>query len=293
MLYGLFYLALCLFPYDFIVSFSDLSWKLSSGHYALFVLPSAFDRPLFSLMTLGIEVLLAVPLGILIVITRGNPSGKLFKLLLLGGFIGILIEGVQFFLASGVSQGISVLTRVFGVGLGGVIFSLLQSQKLSKLRLYSGYMVLAAALPYIWVLLSVNGFFSQAWIGYEEAILKLDRKMFLPFYYHYFSTETRAVLSLLYNMALYAPIGAACWMFRHGKAGEKSVCTAVFAAVLAGAAAFIVEVGKLGLISKHPDFTNLIIAAVGAGLVFVSIEWSLRMLNINAETAMMPHDVQG
>ncbi len=292
-LYGLFYLALCLFPFDFIVSSSDLAWKLSSGQYALIVLPSAFDRPLYSLMSLGIEVLLAVPLGILILINGGLSSGRLFKLLLVGGFIGILIEGVQLFLASGVSQGISVLTRVMGVGLGGIVLFVLQSGKLSRLRPYSWYLVLAGALPYVWVLLSVNDFFSQAWIGYEEAVLKLERNMFLPFYYHYFSTETQAVLSLLYNMALYAPIGAACWILGHIKAGEKSICTASFAAVLAGGAACIVEVGKLGLTNKHPDFTNVMIAAAGAGLVFVSIEWGLRVLKRNAQTSMMSHDVQG
>lgn len=288
-LYGLFYSALCLFPYDFIVSLSDLSWKLSSGNYALFLLPSAFDRPLYSLMGLGLELLLTIPLGILMVKKMVGNSGMIFKLMVLGGLFGFLIEGIQFFLASGVSQGVSVLTRIIGFGLGGVLFPLLQSEKISRLRPYLLYLVMVAAVPYLLVLLSVNGFFSQGWLGYEEAVSKFDKEMLLPFYYHYFSTETRAVLSLLYNGALYAPIGLACWMLGH----RRGKFTAGLAALLAGGAAFFVELGKLWLRGKHPDFTNLIIAAVASGMTFGIVEWTLRMLDNDSESSMIFRDLQG
>ena len=292
-LYCFFYLALCLFPYDFIVSISDLSWKISSGHYALVALPSLFDRPLYSLMTLGLEVLLIIPLGLLVARKRGGSSGELFKMLVLGGVIGFFIEGIQLFLASGVSQGISILTRMIGVGLGGMLFPLLQSRKIARLRPCLLYLVLLSAIPYLLILLSVNGFFSQGWISYEDAISKFDRKMLLPFYFHYYSTETRAVLSLLYNAALYAPIGIACWMLSFAKANKKSMFTAVFAAVAAGVTAFIVEAGKLGLRGKHPDFTNLIIAAVAAGTIFGVVEWGLRMLDGESIAVLNSKAVQG
>ncbi|MCP4975434.1 MAG: hypothetical protein GY931_04675 [Maribacter sp.] len=294
-LYSLLYLALSLFPYDFLVSLSEISLKFSSNSIALFILSSAFDRPLYFLMTLCMEIVLTIPLGFLISVRLTTNSKMYFRLFLLGILLGTFIEGIQLFIASGLSQGVSVFTRGFGFVLGLWFFNILparigtrpnsiaglasgQNKPILLFRPYITYIPILAILPYILLLLSVNGYFNHNLISLEDAISKLDKRMFLPFYYQYFTTETRAVTSLLYNLTMYAPIGAGCWVFSYSRSAERSVFNGVTVGCLGGIVAFVVESGKLILAVKHPDFTNVVIAAVSAGLSFGAIDWVLRII---------------
>ena len=56
-----------------------------------------------------------------------------------------------------------------------------------------------------------NGWFSARWVGVDAARAVLQKVNWLPFYYHYFSTETRALRSLLACVAMYAPVGIGYW----------------------------------------------------------------------------------
>ena len=51
-------------------------------------------------------------------------------------------------------------------------------------------------------------------VGFVRCRPKLEDTHFLPFYYHYFTTETKALISLLFQIALYFPVGAGIWLWR-------------------------------------------------------------------------------
>src|SRR5262249_3015900 len=81
-----------------------------------------------------------------------------------------------------------------------------------------------------------------------------------PFYYHYYSSNTQALYSLLVHAAAYAPIGLAVWIF----AGERGKTAVWVSGVAAAIAATATEALKLFLRGKHPDPSDVLIAAAAA-----------------------------
>jgi len=275
-LYALLYLALSLFPFDFLVSLSELSWKLTTDHYHAFIGGSSCHDLKRCVVTLIAEIIAVVPLGILIGIRSGGRQSHIFSTALLcGGTFGIIIEVSQFFMASGVSQGASVLTRILGLGLGLWLFPSIGGGLFYALRPFLRISIVCAAVPYFLLVMNLNGWFAQDWVGLEEALFKLDKKMFIPFYYHYFSTETRAVSSLLCNAAMYVPIGFGYWAWCFSRRAFSG--STFIAGLFGGIATALIEIGKLCLSGKHPDFTNILIAAVSAGAAYRITAWIFHM----------------
>ena len=275
-LYVLLYLTLSLFPFDFLVSLSELSWKLTTHHYHAFIAGAACHDLKRCVVMLIAEIIAVVPFGILIGIRSGGRQSHIFSTALLyGGTFGIIIEVSQFFIASGVSQGASVLTRILGLGLGLWLFPSIGGGWFYALRPFLRIGIVCAAVPYFLLVMNLNGWFIQDWIGLEEALFKLDKKMFIPFYYHYFSTETRAVSSLLCNAAMYVPIGFGYWAWCFSR--RAFFGSTLIPALFGGIAAALIETGKLFLAGKHPDFTNILIAAVSAGIAYRIAAWIFHM----------------
>lgn len=263
-LYTLTYLGFSLFPYDFLVSRAELEEKLMySGHAAFFIAPTCgawfqCSAKLFA------EILTAAPLGAflgMIAIAGRKPRfGTAFGW---GMLLGIGIEGMQIILASGVSQGASIFTRSFGMVAGLAFYTLFQREWLVKYRSQIKLGILLLLPFYIGFLLALNGFFSSRIAGVSAALAKLDEVHWLPFYYHYFTSETQAMHSLLTHAGAYAPIGVIVWLFRINRPRQSSLW---LPAALAALTAFFMEAMKLFLDGKKPDPTNLLIAAAAAAL---------------------------
>jgi len=161
-LYAGAYLAYSLFPYDFLISGAELSEKLASGNWGWW-LADGDGRWLVTVARLGVEVLLAAPLGTWLAARR--PSGSMRPSASFGAglAIGLAIELTQLLLASGVTQGASVLARAVGVAVGAGLWVHRAAWSPARVRAT----VLRAApwvLPvYLLVLLGVNGWFSCSW----------------------------------------------------------------------------------------------------------------------------------
>ena len=98
----------------------------------------------------------------------------------------------------------------------------------------------------------------------SAALAKLAQVRFLPFYYHYFTTETQAMHSLLIHAGAYAPIGALVWLFSDIRRVSRG---AVWASAIAGfAVAAGMEALKLFLHGRKPDPTDALIAAAAAAI---------------------------
>ncbi|MCM8611308.1 VanZ family protein [Accumulibacter sp.] len=253
--YALAYLAYCGFPYDFVVSTAELQAKLASGSTAWFKAENNQRGPLLGVLTLAVEVLAAVPLGLLL----GRwLSPAPVRRLLLGGLasglaIGLLIELGQLFIYSSVSQGISVLTRAAGVTAGALLSR-------SPWRLSDVALLLRRFLPalcglYALALIGVHGWLNRPWGGIDQAARRFADVNFLPFYYHYYTTEMAALTSLVSVAFIYAPIGVLAWVAH---------LTPRIAGIVAALAASIIEVGKLFNGPAHPDPTNVLLATLSA-----------------------------
>ena len=262
--YGLAYLALVLFPYDLLLSLPELVSKLQSPYVAWWMAETDGAagrwRPLAKL---GAEVLAVLPIGLYWGWLRArrqpgprHPGDGLAAAFTAGLALGLAIEALQLLLASGVCQGISVLTRALGWALGSALMGwhdLPHAETLrAALRRASPPLLAAHA-----ALLALHAGWPQApWLPLSQAWQRLQYEVhFVPLYYHYFSSESHALVSLLAVAASYAPLGLLGWSW-HVQPGVSAWC----AALLAG----VNEAGRLLGVDTRPDPSNLLIAAAAA-----------------------------
>ncbi|RLA18398.1 MAG: hypothetical protein DRQ62_13635, partial [Gammaproteobacteria bacterium] len=220
--------------------------------------------------------LAVAPLGILIALAFSNISPK--RTFVAGLVIGLFIEFLQFFIASGVSQGLSVLMRgvwlAFGVWLG-------QRMKMAKPGAVAKIiwrLALILLLPYLLVVAVLAGWFSAPWLPVRSFVEQLSNVKMMPLYYHYYTSEPVAMASLLANLFMYAPIGLAVWAMQAVRGALQN--RRLIVPVISGAClALVIELGKVLVPLKHPDMTNLLIAAISSLLVYQFASWVENILN--------------
>lgn len=251
------YVAFSLFPYDILLSTGELAEKLRGDNWGWLLAGDAHGKVLIVLKLFS-EILLTLPFGLLLGYRSTRPA-TYGQAVLLGLLLGGLIEIAQFFTATGVSQGLSVLTRVAGICGGLALWNERASWSPERLALLTRRYVLPLGVIYLLVLLQTNGWFSHQWNSAEFAAARLADVHFLPFYYHYFTTEARALFSLASVCLMYVPVGVLIWANRGSPA--QAFLYALFAAGL-------VETGKLFLQGMHADPTNLMLAAIASWGMF-------------------------
>lgn len=276
-LYLLSYLAISFFPYDFLVSWSELAAKLATHRDSVVISSNSCASAVRCAAKLGLEILAVVPLGILVgMLSTGDRQARMRAALLWGGLLGLLIEGVQLFLASGIAQGISVLTRAAGAGLGVILHQRLPLRRLRSQKRYLRPAVLVSFPIYVLFLAVLEGWFASRWLPIATALERLASLHFLPFYYHYYTSEAVALVSLLRNAALYVPAGLAYWGWRVGKPFGEARGNAAVAGLLGGMVAFSVETAKLFLSNQRPDPTNVLIGCASSTAAYVLALWLTR-----------------
>jgi VanZ family protein len=256
--YVMAYLAFALFPFDFLLSWSELADKLHSEAWG-WLLAGSGHRLSIQLVKLLAEIGLTLPFGLLLARLAGQKHAGYTLAVVTGLLLGGFIEVAQFFIASGISQGLSVLTRVAGV-CAGLALSRYVDRRGSGFTLNDAGAVIRRFVPYLAIpygltLLEVNGWLAPQWQGVAAARAQLAEVNFLPFYYHYYTTEAIALFSLAAVAMSYLPVGVMAWATKRAP---------IFAAVLAILIAGVIETGKLFINGSHPDPTNLSIAAAAA-----------------------------
>ncbi|MBA4141481.1 MAG: VanZ family protein [Nitrosospira sp.] len=269
--YALAYAVLSIFPYDFLMSYDEWKAKLGSANVGWLFVPQCGGNCILRLIP---EALLVAPLAMLV----SGPMRRhvpLFGAAVAGAMLGVMIEGLQLTLASGISQGASVVSRAAGMMLGAGLIQLAPSINWRSLRQHARPALALGAFPYLGAVIWLNGWFSGRWLGTTEGWTRLENVNFLPFYYHYFSTETVALISLLSQAILYLPIGAGLWIWGWAGLSGKPKANYWWPAVAAGVLASVIEAGKLFVAGKHPDPTNILIAAGAATTSY----WLLNLLS--------------
>lgn len=258
--YALGYFVLSLFPYDFLVSFAE--WDFLIGRKAGWLFAPDCSNNCW--LKLGAEILAAAPLGAMLF---GRRRSSLAAAAVAGLLLGVLLEILQLTIASGVSQGASVLSRGVGFWLGAAAMRWAGVVDRQRLRPWMQGLVAFALIPYLAVAAWLNHWFIESWLSLQVGLARLPGIHFLPFYYHYFTTETDALVSLLHQFGLYFPLGVAAWGWRWSRQvpSPRAWQLPVFGAALVAA---IIESGKLFIASQRPDPTNVLIAAVAAATAY-------------------------
>ncbi|MDZ4154351.1 VanZ family protein, partial [Methylicorpusculum sp.] len=278
--YLLVYISLSLFPFDFVVSFAELNTKLANSNDALFIsFDSCSREPVRCGVKLLVEMLVILPLGILFCYLP-YLTHRLTITLLFGFFLGLAIESAQVFLLSGSGQGLSVVTRMIGMGLGAVIFTQAKQLDFDELMHQLKKVIWFIVPPYVVLVLSINGWISAEWLSLEQALEELTETRFLPLYYFYYTSEGVALVSLLSNLGMYLPVGILCWVKFFKSNQEENKLQSLhwfYAGLLAALFALLIETGKLFLVNKHADPSDiwLAFAAASGCYLFLShlVDW--------------------
>lgn len=261
--YLVFYIAFALFPYDILLSGAELVQKAQGANSGWLLAEARLSSPFLTVLKFLIEILLTIPMGLYLGRRSGNQPISVKQAILFGFFFGSLIEIAQFFIASGISEGLSVITRITGVCLGLLLWRQRREWSPDRLARAIRHRAIPLGIVYLLILLQTNGWFSHRWQGIDVAISGWDELHFLPFYYHYFTTEAQALLSSVSVCLSYAPIGILIWSFK-GKPVQAFYCALL--------AAFIIESGKLFLQDMHPDPTNLLLGGLASWAMIHLIE---------------------
>ena len=279
-LYVLAFIGMTLFPFDLVMSPTEITQKLSnSDRFALFITNC---NDIFRCSArLAAEVIIVLPFGIFLAMSFDARRFNLRRTAIYFGLLlGFLIEVLQFFLVSGTTQGVSILAKVAGV-LGGV-YLVEQVPKLS-LRKYEHLakpVTFLSSILFLIMLIVLNKWFSGKYVSWGSALQQLREVHFTPFYYHYFSSEVVATSSLAVHFAMYMPVGLLCWVWGEGWKYQAASRRELFIVALMGAnLAIVMEAGKLFVAGKHPDPTDVLIGSAAAVLTYSGLFWLKRILD--------------
>ncbi|MBK9363228.1 MAG: VanZ family protein [Rubrivivax sp.] len=247
--YAVAYVLYAFFPYDLLLSRSELAGKLASPMWGWLLAWPEDASPLRVTLHVIAEVAMTVPIGL--ALRRWSPA----RGLLAGLLLGLVIELGQLFIASGISQGISVASRGLGVAIGAALAGRGLNLPTVRAALHRHRRLLL--LGYLAMLLMIT-YGRFRWGGWDRAWQNWHELQWLPFYYHYYTTEAIALTSLGATVLMYAPLGALAWA-RHVSPGAAALVAALLATP--------VEALRLFMADTRPDPTNVLLAAASVWLL--------------------------
>ncbi len=279
-IYTLSYLILSFFPFDFVASYDEWHAKFETSSHSWFL--SGNDESfMHSIFKILLEILLVIPIALPFCKLMSNNPHRQMLLTVMGFILGLSIEFIQLFIISGMSQGISIFTRMTGMWTGGKLYSLIENHlfwfQAGRMQRITTFLI----IPYTVLVSYLNGWFqlelSQFYIEKFNAI------QWLPFYYHYFTSEAVALVSLLYSILIYIPLCMTSWLLlRQFIFGLNDLfLLGITTGSLLMIFSLIMETGKFFLSLKHPDPTNVYICFFTGFMGFMFMEFCHRCFKEN------------
>ena len=257
------YLVASLTPFDFATSMQEIAEKSASTLYGLWIAPVGCGAaPCKFKFAFGL--IAAIPCGWWFA-SRRREAGNAWIAAVPPAFtVAVIIELLHFLMISGVSQGASILVRASGIVLGAATYPLRHRVTALELSRVARPLTLTLLVPYLVAVAYVAGWFRAQKLGVGAGLARLHEVVWLPFFYQYYAPYQATMSSTIIHVALYAPVGIACWLwtFRRDRIPLRY---ATVAAVLTALAA---ETSKVFLAGRHPDYFDVVIAGVSATLSF-------------------------
>lgn len=288
-LFGLFVYSLL--PLDLTLSPVEIFHKWRAGRVMLIPFGYHFADPAQALYDLLSDVAIWVPAGLLYRIHNRARSQVNLWLVLVGA--AALLEGLQLFVYSRVSDVTDILTAGAGAALGiwmaryaGWAETSAQRNTVSQSAIW-----VAAALAWIVVLMAVfwYPFDFRTDGGFVRERFALFAKV--PFETYYYGTEFRAATELLHKILFFMPLGAVLALALRSLRHRAHAGIARFFGLLAVfGVPLAIELGQALLPGKYPDTTDWLLEALGAVLGY-SLAARLMAVRTVRKPAMRPETV--
>ena len=271
-LYVLVYCFVTLFPFDFLVSGSEIHDHLENSSLIVWV-----PRNLLSargILHILLKVSLMVPLGVAV---RLIWQSNWFAAGLVAATLSGVLEIAHLFEFSQQTDAASVGAAAIGA-MGGNIFAHSLDRYVRSSKSWLRQLAIVAT-PFYLAILPVAYGWKFSHVGREQIEQTLATTRWLPFYYHYFTSEGNALASVVEIFASFAPLGLLTWAVRYQPnqpaAHIRSLAPVALTALLLS---IILETGGLITAGHRPDPTNVLIAVVAAMLAKRGCEWLARVL---------------
>ena len=201
-----------LMPLDFALSLEDLLPRAERVPALLFALPGA-GRPAVVQIALALgSAAIVAPLGMLLVLAPRGRNRFFGHAMLLGVAWMAGLQLLICLLISGIPTLASLLFRVVGIFAGVRTMRWIIRQEPNQLREWLRIHALWGVLPYLLVLLAVNGLLSTHWQTPAEAIRTLYTLGLLPLFDYYIVSKATAAKNIVAHAGMYAPIGLFVWL---------------------------------------------------------------------------------
>lgn len=265
-------------PLDLTISPVELFHKWREGKLHLLPFSAPFPSAAQRAYDLLSDVAIWIPAAFL---WRVSTQHTLQAVMLRVVGAASVLELLQLFVYSRVTDVTDILTAAVGGAVGAQLGARLSARKVSATRRHSDHR--SGALAALWfagligiaaVLATVFWYpfdFRTDWSFVQERVAALRRA---PFALYYFGTEFRAATEVLHKVGFFIPLGM--WLalgtraMRH-RARLAPLLHAAAATVIISAAVGI-EFGQLFLPAKHADLTDLLLEALGGFAGYFAVQ---------------------
>lgn len=260
-----------LLPLDLTISAVEVFHKWREGKLNLIPFAGLPADPAHAVYEVITDALIWVPLALL---WHARPGRDTFKAWRMAFLTAALLEFLQLFVYSRVSDVTDVFTGALGAGagawLGRRLFAAagVAGPSASRRRLAPWWPV---ALALAWVAVLMLVFWFPFDFRVERAFVQ-ERLGFLgrvPFEVYYYGTEYRAITEVLHKTLFFAPLGALLAWFVAGLPWLWRGWAAAAAILLIVCVALGIELGQVLLPGKYPDTTDWFLESLGGIMGYV------------------------
>ena len=275
-----------LMPLDFALSTDDLLTRIDRLPEMITYMPGAGRSPVVKAVLLAAGTLATAPFGMLLVL---GPRGRNRFLAgaTLRGFVWMAVLLVlSALLLSGAPSLLSLVYRTLGITLGAGSMRWLSRQDTVRLRAHLARWSLWAVIPFLVLLLSVNGLFSTHWRTPAEVTQSIYRLGLLPLFDYYIVTKAEAAKNIVAHAIMYAPLGLFAWLRGH-RPFRALICALLLAS--------LIESGRYFRPGLEGDINAVAVAGLSALLAAQLMPAIWRMLEgvARPKASLLPETVPG
>lgn len=263
-LYLIFVATIILFPFDFYINELQFRVAYATKGIPLFATDDGGGMGLISIFS---SILLLLPLGVLY---RSSAVKRPAMLIIKVAFILLFLEIIQFFEMSGQSSLLSFIYKFIGFTVGYYLGRFLDLTSLLVTLVKIKKTLLLTSPVFLLLVLYLKGFSFNEMASFIEISSILKDMSFLPFAYYATVSSGAALLSFIFNFAIFIPVGGYMALYRLSKGdlhhSKLSNLMTIGMIIAMGLEALILLWGL-----NRPDVTNIIIAMVALPIGYYAV----------------------